>query len=134
MSQESRPMVAGGRSSGEVSIGGFRRLYRLGWLAGEREEATGVLPGPERRSVAGRTAAVCRWRDGGGRRGDFPTGGSSGSGRRTEEKRRENKEEEKRKKRKGSGLGCHPRPNSQPNSKISPLQNYPFLPTRKLYH
>ena len=83
MSQESRPMVAGGRSSDEVSIGGFRRLFSSPAALPVRMVGRGERGGDGGPSWAG--TAVRRWRDGGRRR----AGGSSGSGRKTEEKRRE---------------------------------------------
>ena len=100
MSQKSRPMVAGGRSSDQMTIGGFRRLFSSPAALPARMVGRGERGGDGGPSWA--RAAVRRWRDGGGRRGDFPTG--TGSGRRTEEK----EEEKERRKRKGLGLGLPP--------------------------
>ena len=79
-------------------------------------------------------------------RGSFlgRSGGPSLAGRRratagiSDGRTREEEEgkERKRKEKKWEGSGCIPLPGPIiiPNSTKSPLQNFPFLPTRKLYH
>ncbi|KAL6219655.1 hypothetical protein ACLB2K_007414 [Fragaria x ananassa] len=104
-------MVAGGRSSDEMAVGGFRRLFSSPAALparmvgrGEREEATGVLPGPELRSIAGGTAT------------SFPAGGL-GQGKLGEKKRerRGKKEEKGRREEKEKGFGPGQPPPAQLN-------------------
>ena len=64
MSQKSRPMVAGGRSSGEKTIGGFRRLFSSPAALPARMVGRGERGGDGGPSWAG--AVVRRWREGGG--------------------------------------------------------------------
>ncbi|KAL6219338.1 hypothetical protein ACLB2K_007097 [Fragaria x ananassa] len=120
-------MVAGGRSSGEWTIGDSGGFFSspaalpartLGW--GER----GGGGGPNR---AG--AAAGGWLDSGSWRQSFPTGGELGEKKR---RARREKEEEKEKKKE---VGLPHRPNSQTQlKKINPLQIFPFLPPQKFYH
>ncbi len=122
MSQKSRPMVAGGRSSGEKLSGVSgcfsppRRRYTAGHRPREREEVAGVRPGLERRPVAGWTAA----------NGGKAFRREESSGRRTEEKEEEEKE---RRKRRNWAQALPARSINYTQTKISPLQNYPFLLT-----
>ncbi|KAL6209947.1 hypothetical protein ACLB2K_020886 [Fragaria x ananassa] len=114
MSQESRPMVAGGRSSGEKTIGvpvGFpplRRHYRLGRLAGKREEVARFRTGPVRLSQMARRrqAMVVK----------FPTEGEFGR-RREKKEEKEKKRKEKRRKRRARAPSPLPGPTLITNTK-----------------